>query len=286
MANARASNRTPESSSTLPLTRRRRSSRRDIATASPPVSGGEVIPTSPMAMLRPVLARFDANKAPNKELLLSTSPGSPIIGKDGIEFGGTLWWNDRLRKWTTLPPNSKGKRSKLELRYDAAALSRETLRDVTLVVLDETDVVRERIVCKLRSVVQATTDRDRDRRSSKVYEDDLAHRCKKAEARAALFAGGSAVAEAQADIGRARSRQGRPGEFGVAAKREARRKKATAAKDSKKTTTRSPRPSPPKKSGSPPPPPQGAANSGPRAVDPFRAYAEAARKKAAEKKAT
>lgn len=134
----------------------------------------------------------------------------PVVGKDGIEFGGLLWWNDALKRHTSVPPASQAKRPRLELRFDAAARSRGDLQDVLLVVLDEQGAVVERVRCRPRRKAQSPEARIDVRDAQARYERELVARRTRLERRAAVELAGGGAGPLLDTLAEARAKQGRP----------------------------------------------------------------------------
>lgn len=169
-------------------------------------------PLSPLARLAPVLARTDLTSSPKREEFLAVHD-APVIGKDGIEFAGHLWWSSDLRRLTSVPPASKGKRPTLELRYDAAARSRDSLDEILLLLRDADGVVRQRVRCRPRRDAQQTAHRDEERAAQQGYERELRERRAAYERQAAVALTGHGADGVIETIAHARRQQGRPGEL-------------------------------------------------------------------------
>lgn len=172
----------------------------------------DVDPLSPIAHLQPVIDRFDGRTAPAREEFLARWR-DPVVGKDGIEFGGTLWWSRDLHRLTSVPRGSEGKRPTLELLYDAAAKSRDDLADVTLVVRDPLGAVRVRVLCVRRSGAQRTANRDEERAAQQRHERELLERRTAFESRASVELTGLGAKASHDTLAAARTRQGRPGDL-------------------------------------------------------------------------
>lgn len=172
----------------------------------------DVDPLSPIASLQPVIDGFDGRTAPAREEFLARWR-DPVVGKDGIEFAGTLWWSRDLHRLTSVPRDSEGKRPTLELLYDAAARSRDDLAEVTLVVRDPLGAVRVRVLCVRRSGAQRAANRDEERASQQRHERELLERRTAFERRASIELTGLGAKGPHDTLAAARTRQGRPGDL-------------------------------------------------------------------------
>jgi len=95
------------------------------------------------------------------------------VQKDGIHFGRIQWFSPDLREAVVLPPRWRGRPLRLELRYDAAALSRNMLERVVLLVRDEHDAVIKRVVCVPREEARRTFDREEQHEATQRFNAKL-----------------------------------------------------------------------------------------------------------------
>jgi len=174
---------------------------------------------SPLEALQRGLA--DRPRLPDtltEDALLSVEPDI-IIGKSGVRFHRIDLFSRELDDLVTLPPAWRGRTLSRELRYDAAALSRNTLESVLVVVRDEHGIALKSVRCVPRDVLQRTADREEQARAQERYRHGLLARRAALQATYVELVAGTGAAANQRDLQTTQARRPRTRRTGPAGPR-------------------------------------------------------------------
>ena len=178
-----------------------------------PKDGGDVPTFSPLDVLNEALERMPTAMASfSEESLLSVKHGA-TVQKYGVEFERTLWVAEDLQALTSLPGKWRKDQYRLEVRYDAAAASRDMLTSILVLARARDGRVVARVRCVPKDDGLATLDREKQAAAKRQYLERLAAERADAEVdRVEVLAGTGAARRqraVQADVSRRRATQTR-----------------------------------------------------------------------------